>query len=232
MNGRETRARETATQPTGRSGYGRGSGVWRPAFLLALCVFICLMATAVAGAASASASAAETGRALRAPRVLAPEGVVTPLRPTLEWTKVKHARSYDLRIYEGSDLLRSFNGRRGTSRRVAEALPVGVTLTFKVRARNERDTGAWSKGARFVVSTPTPESPADTIASASPTFRWGALRGAATYDVSVSGGGVDLMRTGVAALSCQFDRELPTNVALTWKVRGRNAAARAPGAGA
>ena len=31
------------------------------------------------------------------------------------------------------------------------------------------------------------------------------------------------MRTGVAALSCQFDRELPTNVPLTWKVRGRNA---------
>jgi hypothetical protein len=135
---------------------------------------------------------------------------------------VNGARSYDLRIYRGGVLRRFFSGQHGTSRHVRKALPANVTLTFKVRARNARGAGAWSKGARFVISAPRPVSPAGAVASASPTFRWRALRGAARYDVSVSGGGVHLTRSDVVTLSCEFDRELPANVPLTWKVRGRN----------
>ena len=67
--------------------------------------------------------------ALGRPTVKAPKGTTTSLKPTFEWSRVKGARSYDLRVYQGRVLQRFFSGRHGTSRHVTKALPAGVTLT-------------------------------------------------------------------------------------------------------
>jgi hypothetical protein len=163
------------------------------------------------------------GCSLGRPSAKSPEGTTTPLRPTLTWSKVNGASCYDLEIYQENAPRRYFNGHHGTSRHLMKSLPANVDLTWRVRARAAGSTGAWSEGMKFIISPPRPQSPSGTVASATPTFEWNRLSGATKYDCSVSGGGVQLTQSGVSALSCRFGRALPTNVPLTWKVRGSNA---------
>jgi hypothetical protein len=136
---------------------------------------------------------------------------------------VSGASSYDIQILQGARLKRFFNGHHGASRHVLNALPANVQLSWRVRARAAGRTGPWSRGMKFIISPPLPVSPSSTITSDTPTFEWGKLRGAATYDLSVSGAGARLVQSGVTALTCRFGQTLPINVPLTWKIRGRNA---------
>ena len=179
---------------------------------------------AATGSTSAyAAHEAGKGCGLSRPSARSPRGTTTPLRPTLTWSKVSGASSYDLQILRGNKVRRFFNGHRGTSRHLMKALPANVDLTWRVRARASGSTGAWSKGMKFIISPPKPEFPVGTIASAAPVFQWDALRGAARYECSISGGGVHLTKTGLTTLSYAFGQALPTNVPLTWRVRGSNA---------
>ena len=76
---------------------------------------------------------------------------------------------------------------------------------------------------------PTAKAPSGTMATATPTFTWSKARGATRYEVRVYEGSTLLLhKTGIKKLSWQSSKALPTNVALTWKVRAGNAA----GAGA
>jgi hypothetical protein len=170
-----------------------------------------------------AAHEAGKGCRLNRPSAKSPKGTTTPLRPTLTWSKVSGASSYDLQIFRGNTLKRFFNGQHGTSRHLRNALPANVDLKWRVRARAFGSTGAWSKGIRFIITPPKPEFPSGTIASATPAFRWDKLRGATRYECSISGGGVHLTKTGLTTPTCRFDQALPTNVALKWRVRGGNA---------
>ncbi len=178
---------------------------------------------ASSGTGAYTARPAGKGCNLGRPLAGAPGGTTTPLRPTFTWSKVTGASYYDLEIYQGNTLKRHFDGHHGASRHVVKALPANVTLTWRVRARSARSAGAWSKGVKFVISPPGPESPDGTIVSAAPTFQWGKLSGATTYECSISGAGVRLEKSGLTTISYQFGEALPTNVPLTWKVRGSNA---------
>ena len=102
------------------------------------------------------------------PSAKSPQGTTTPLRPTLTWSKVRGASSYDLQIFQGSKLERFFNGHHGTSRHLLNSLPANVDLTWRVRAKAAGSTGAWSKSMRFIILPPRPGSPSGTIASATP----------------------------------------------------------------
>jgi hypothetical protein len=170
-----------------------------------------------------AAQPAGKDRSLGRPSAKSPKGITTPLRPTLKWSRVSGATCYDLRIYQGNTLKRIFNGRHGTSRQVTKSLPANVDLTWRVRARAPGSIGAWSKGMNFIISPPKPQSPSGTIASATPTFQWNSLNGATRYECSISGGGVRLTKSRLTTLSYTFSKALPTNVPLTWKVRGSNA---------
>jgi hypothetical protein len=136
---------------------------------------------------------------------------------------VSGASSYDIQILQGSRVKRFFDGNHGASRHVLNALPANVQLTWRVRARAAGRTGAWSRSMAFIISAPAPLYPVSTITSDTPTFQWGKLRGAATYDLSISGTGARLVKSGVTALTCTFGRALPVDTPLTWRVRGRNA---------
>jgi hypothetical protein len=190
--------------------------------LLLLASLLCL----VGGASAYAAQPAGRSCSLGTPSATSPNGTTTPVRPTFMWGKVSGASSYDLRIYRGTALMRSFNGHRGTSRRVVKALPANVELTWSVRARTAGSAGAWSKSMKFIVSPPRLKSPSGTITSPVPAFHWNKLSGAIRYECSISGGGVKLTKSGLTTLSCTFGQALPTNVPLTWKVRGSNADGR------
>jgi hypothetical protein len=209
-------------------GFGRASRASRAAGLLLLALTLCLIGAAAQARAATPLSQGQSDLAgressLGRPAAQSPRGTITPLRPTLSWSKVSGASSYDIQILQGTRLKRFFDGHHGTARHLRLALPANVELTWRVRARAAGSAGAWSKGMKFIISPPAPESPISTIVSAMPTFQWDKLRGATRYDCSVSGSGVRLTKSGLTALSYTFGRALPANVPLTWKVRGSNA---------
>jgi hypothetical protein len=135
---------------------------------------------------------------------------------------VSGASSYDLQIFRGNRLERFFNGHHSTSRHLLNSLPANVDLTWRVRAKAAGSTGAWSKSMRFIILPPRPESPGGAITSQTPTLQWDKLRGATRYECSISGAGMHLTKSGISTLSYAFGQALPTNVPLTWKVRGSN----------
>ena len=200
----------------------------RAAGLLLLALLLCMAGAAAQVRAATPLSQGQSdpdGRGCNVgrPSAKSPRGTITPLRPTLSWSKVSGASSYDIQILQGTRLKRFFEGHHGTSRHLMLALPANVELTWRVRARTAGSTGAWSRGMRFIISPPEPESPISTIVSATPAFQWHKLTGATRYDCSVSGGGVHLAKAGLTTSSCTFGKALPINVPLKWKVRGSNA---------
>ena len=62
-----------------------------------------------------------------------------------------------MRVYKGSKLLLKKTGLTKRSWRAAKALPKNVSLTWKVRGRNARGFGAWSKILRFRIMPPSSE---------------------------------------------------------------------------
>jgi len=83
------------------------------------------------------------------------------------------------------------------------------------------------KGAK--PGTPTAKAPAGAIATTTPTFTWSKAKGAARYELRVYQGSTQVLKmSALTKLSCKSSKALPTDVALTWKVRASNAA----GAGA
>jgi hypothetical protein len=76
---------------------------------------------------------------------------------------------------------------------------------------------------------PTAKAPTGTITTTKPVFSWSKAPRAAGYELRVyKGTQLQLKKTGLKKTTWQAVKALPTNVALTWKVRASNAA----GAGA
>ena len=93
------------------------------------------------------------------------------------------------------------------------------------------DVGAnVDQGSAYVLRVPKParpaaRSPKGTISSRTPTFRWRAAAGAATYEVRIYRGSQLLKKqAGVARTSWKCTKRLPRQAWLTWQVRARNAA--------
>jgi len=85
----------------------------------------------------------------------------------------------------------------------------------------------WGRGGVVVAkpARPTPRSPKGLVSSRTPTFRWAAAAGAASYVVRVyKGSRLVTARTGIAMTSWKSTMRLPRRVWLTWKVRARNVA--------
>ncbi len=78
------------------------------------------------------------------------------------------------------------------------------------------------KGAK--PGKPTVKAPRGTITSTTPTFTWGKARGATRYELRVyENGSLLLKKTGLRMRSWRSRTALPTDVNLSWKVRGRGA---------
>jgi hypothetical protein len=76
---------------------------------------------------------------------------------------------------------------------------------------------------------PTPTSPKGLISSRTPTIKWKAVAGAASYEVGVYKGSKLLkQKTAITKTSWKCTTRLPRKVWLTWKVRARNAVGAGP----
>ena len=83
------------------------------------------------------------------PTLTAPQGDISPLRPTFRWSKVSGAATYELRVYKGSRVLLKMAGVTRLSWKSRKALPMNVVLTWKVRATGAQGSGPWSDGLGF-----------------------------------------------------------------------------------
>jgi len=127
---------------------GRGRSLLLAVSVLALLVFALLLgAAATAGAAGA----AKPGK----PTAKTPKGAVAVTTPTFTWAKVKTATKYEVRVYQGAKLLAKKTGVTKTSWKTTTKLPMGVNLTWKVRASNASGAGPWSKSVAFKVAAGT-----------------------------------------------------------------------------
>ena len=76
---------------------------------------------------------------------------------------------------------------------------------------------------------PAAKSPSGAVQSARPLFTWSKAPRATRYEVRVyQGGALKLSKTGITKLSWRPGAALEKNVALTWKVRARNARGAGP----
>ena len=78
------------------------------------------------------------------PTAKSPKGVIRAVRPTFRWSKIGLAKTYEVRVYKGTKLLVKKTGITATSWRCSKALPKGVWLKWKVRAKNAAGLGLWS----------------------------------------------------------------------------------------
>ena len=76
---------------------------------------------------------------------------------------------------------------------------------------------------------PAAKLPAGTITATKTTFAWGKAARATRYEVRVYQGSKQLLKkTAISKLTFKSAVALPTDVALTWKVRGQNSAGAGP----
>jgi len=120
---------------------GRSLGTLATALVLALLAMMLLAGSALAAAKPAK------------PTAKAPTGTITTTKPTFTWSKAARATRYEVYAYKGSKLLVKKTGITKRSWKCSKALPTDVALTWKVRARNARGPGAWSKSLKFKVVT-------------------------------------------------------------------------------
>jgi hypothetical protein len=102
--------------------------------------------------ATATAAGHEAGRTIAkpgSPVAKAPKGAIATARPTFRWSNARGAAKYEVRVYQGARRLVRTTGIKRTSWACGKALPENVGLTWKVRARNARGAGAWSRSVKF-----------------------------------------------------------------------------------
>ncbi len=83
----------------------------------------------------------------------APQGAIATLTPTCKWIKVKGATRYEVRVYQGARQLLRKTGLKTLSWKVSRALPVHVSLTWRVRGSKGAHRYAW-KTFKFTVVPP------------------------------------------------------------------------------
>jgi hypothetical protein len=123
-----------------------------PRTLISTLVPPLLAALLLAGSALAGVADAKAATKPGTPTAKSPKGTVTAAKPTFKWTKAKGAAKYEVRVYKGKQLQLKKTGLKKTTYKSTKALPTNVDLTWKVRARNARGAGAWSRSLDFRIA--------------------------------------------------------------------------------
>ena len=122
----------------------------------------------------------------------------------------------------------STNARGRRPRRLLGALLLALLLAA-LGAAAAPTSGQAAGRALARPGRPAAKSPSGTVQSAKPLFTWSKAPRATRYEVRVyQGDALRLSKTGIAKLSWRAAAALEKNVALTWKVRARNARGAGP----
>ena len=121
----------------------------RAAAVVVLSAALAALAAWPAFAAPHSASDAGARRPAH-PVARTPRGPARGPAPRFRWTRVRGVRVYEVRVYQGRRLVRGATVRK-TRWTPRSALPLNVTLTWKVRGRNSAGRSAWSRILRFTL---------------------------------------------------------------------------------
>ena len=166
-----------------------------------------------------------------------PAGTVNEPRPNFAWTPVDRASSYTLHVLRVSDeavVLRQTD-IRGTNFTPSDPLPTGIPLRWKVKGESDCGPGPYSNQLFFDIQgvtacppnqAPVAEGPAGVIGTATPTFSWSAVPGAASYTLyvlRVSDEAIVMRQTDIAETAFTPTTPLPTGTELRWKVKGESA---------
>jgi len=118
--------------------------------VLALLAVVLLAGPALAAGHEGLGKSATPGR----PTAKSPHGTIDTTRPFFKWSKVSGVTKYELRLYQGSQLLVTVTVEtqmRNPATRLSGEMPAYVTLKWKVRAINAGGNGPWSKTLKFKV---------------------------------------------------------------------------------
>jgi len=112
----------------------------------------------------------------------------------------------------------------GLTRKTAQGRSLAALTTTLVLALLVALLLAGAALAAAKPGKPTAKAPKGAIITTKPVFTWSKARRGARYEVRVYKGSKLLVKkAGVAKLSWKSSKVLPRDVALTWKVRARNA---------
>lgn len=165
-----------------------------------------------------------------APQVLGPAATTTSQTPTINWTAVENAASYDVwvtNLSTNTNPLYNVNVA-GTSWSPASSIGIGRYRVW-VRARSGSGVASgWSVPLTFQVNTPATmaDLPA-AFETARPVFSWNSLPGAVKYDLwvdnSTTGASQVIRQTALTTTSFQPTADLAIGSYIAW-VRGIDAA--------
>ncbi|MDG1894399.1 MAG: S8 family serine peptidase [Fuerstiella sp.] len=162
-----------------------------------------------------------------APRITAPVGTTGDTTPTIQWTAVANAATYNLELTDATGAsVTSQQALIGTS--FASPLLAQGDYQVRVQAVNvEAEAGPFSQPVSFTVdvplsAVPTISGPTGTVQDLSPLAEWSPETFATTYNVQVSdiGGSLVVDQTGITETKYQLPQLLQGTYQL--KVAGVN----------
>ena len=132
---------------------------------------------------------------LQAPNLISPANNSTgvTLTPTFNWGSVTGATSYNLQVSTQTNFSSTVINQTTSSTSYLPTTPLstGTQYYWRVKASSSSSSGPWSDTWNFMTTTivaPTLISPANnaTGVSLTPTFSWGSVTGATSYNIQVS----------------------------------------------
>ncbi len=181
------------------------------------------------------------GPPTQAPSPDAPLGTVGSSLPTFTWNPLDGADWYSLDVFRAEDDSHLVHepGVAGTSLVLDSPLPASEPLYWSVRGNNACGSGPSASFLPFEVefdegsapaAAPTPNWPGGTISDPRPSFSWGPVEGATSYELVVLRGDDEgiVIQEGISGTSFQPEAALPVDVPLEWAVRGVNPAGAGP----
>ncbi|HEX3150170.1 MAG TPA: CAP domain-containing protein [Gemmataceae bacterium] len=164
------------------------------------------------------------------PGITGPTGTQPNLRPTITWTPVDGATSYQVRIddqvLKTTDILPN-SVTTDTSWMPTSDLVSGRSYQVWVRALRGTSPGPWSSPANFSLARPSMIGPAGSVSSLRPTFSWSVVGGASQYTIRIDDLSANLTNLFPTATTTDTSWAPPSDLvsgrSYTWMVRAMNA---------
>ncbi|MBU7016676.1 MAG: carboxypeptidase regulatory-like domain-containing protein [Theionarchaea archaeon] len=184
-------------------------------------------------------SLVRTGAYLNSPTIVSPTSGATGVssKPTLVWSVVGTATSYDLQVSKNSNYSSPIVSTTvyGTSYTFTTTLETSVKYYWRVRAVRLTDASEWAT-ANFTVGTGTGAIAAPSLISPVnnttwsqslyPMFQWQAVTGASSYTLQISRSSTDFTSTylvkeaSIYSTTYSIDTALSNCTSYYWRVRG------------